>query len=141
VHLFPCSPPNGSLEPAPRTSLRSDSAQEQWQGFWCVADDRYYARCLSSDGSVQWHRYGDEPAKRRWDKHVRGPTYVSVRRPSSVDTHDAPRTLTRVARRTLTQAASRTLTLDARRTVLVGKFGQRAFLVRLVRRRRARSAR
>jgi len=151
VDLLPCNRPQGQLESAPRTSLRADSAQERWEGFWCVTDDRYYALCVRADGTEQWHCFGESAAKGRWSRsgNVRGTSYVSVRGPSSVsvrctrpvDTQHARRTLTPDAPRTLTPVVPRTLTLDARRTILVGKYGQRSLLVRLVRRRRARSAR
>lgn len=134
VDLFSCNRPQGPLESAPRTSLRADSAEERWEGFWCGTDDRYYARCVRADGTEQWHCFGESPAKRRWSSvAVRGPSYVSVRRTSTGDTEHAPRTLTPVV--------PRTLTLDARRTMLFGVYGKRSILVRLVRRRRARSAR
>jgi hypothetical protein len=141
VHLLPCSPPNGSLEPAPRTSLRTDSAQERWEGFWCLADDRYYARCVRADGTEQWHCFADKPAKGRWARNVRGASYVNVRGTSYVSVRGPTFVATQDARRTLTQVARRTLTLDARRTILVGKYGQRALLVRMVRRSRARRPR
>src|SRR5204863_9406392 len=60
VHLLPCSPPTGRLEPAPRTSLRADSAQERWEGWWDVGDESYYARSIRADGSDQWYRFADE---------------------------------------------------------------------------------
>jgi hypothetical protein len=60
VQLLPCVRPNGSLESAPRTSLRADSPQERWEGFWCVSDERYYTRCVRDDGSEQWFRLVDE---------------------------------------------------------------------------------
>jgi len=159
VDLIPCNRPQGPLESAPRTSLCADSAQGRWEGFWCVTDDRYYARCVRADGTEQWHCFGESPAKRRWARSsnvrgtsyvsvrrtsyvsVRGASYVSMRRTSIVDTQHARRTLTPAAPRTLTQVVPRTLTLDTRRTMLFGVYGRRVILVRLVRRRRARSAR
>jgi hypothetical protein len=60
VQLLPCVPPSGSLEPAPRTSLRADSPQEHWEGFWGVTDERYYTRCVRDDGTEQWYRLVDE---------------------------------------------------------------------------------
>ena len=60
VHLLPCNPPTGSLESAPRTSLRADSAYERWEGYWCLADEGYYARGVRADGTEQWYRIGDE---------------------------------------------------------------------------------
>ena len=59
MHLVPSHPPAGTLEAAPRTALRENSAREQWDGFWCVEDDRYYARCTRSNGGVQWFRIAD----------------------------------------------------------------------------------
>ena len=60
MHLRPCSRPSGSLESAPRTSLRADAAHERWEGYWCVADEDYYTRCIRSDGTEQWFRIADE---------------------------------------------------------------------------------
>jgi hypothetical protein len=56
--------PHGTLERAPTTALRPrtrelDAANEQWDGFWCVEDDRYYARCIRSNGSVEWYSIRD----------------------------------------------------------------------------------
>lgn len=62
MQLLPCNRPSGSLESAPRTSLRTDSAQERWEGFWSVDDDGYYTRCVREDGSDQWYRVADEAA-------------------------------------------------------------------------------
>ena len=59
VHLVPTHPPIGTLEVAPRSALRENSAREQWDGFWCVEDDRYYARCTRLHGGVQWFRIAD----------------------------------------------------------------------------------
>ncbi|MGH8526464.1 MAG: hypothetical protein ACREXY_20320, partial [Gammaproteobacteria bacterium] len=53
VQLRLCNPPTGPLESAPRSALREDTANERWEGFWCVADERYYARCVRRDGSEQ----------------------------------------------------------------------------------------
>jgi hypothetical protein len=65
VDLYRSLPPQGTLERAPRTALQPrtrgvDEAREQWEGFWCVEDDRYYARCTLSDGSVEWYSIRDE---------------------------------------------------------------------------------
>ena len=60
MHLLRCNPPSGLLEPAPRTSLHSDSADEAWEGFWCVADEGYYTRCTRSDGAQEWFRFAPE---------------------------------------------------------------------------------
>lgn len=61
VQLLPCHRPTGSLESAPRTSLRveAEHGQGEWEGFWCD-DERYYARCARPDGSEQWYRIEDE---------------------------------------------------------------------------------
>ena len=63
VYLLPCNPPIGALEPAPRTSLRADTAREWWDGFWCDGDERYYTRCSRFDGSTQWYRFADEETR------------------------------------------------------------------------------
>ncbi|MEX2154167.1 MAG: hypothetical protein WD825_12580 [Gemmatimonadaceae bacterium] len=62
MHLLPCNRPQGTLESAPRTSLREDSSQERWEGFWCVSDEGYYARCVHTDGSEQWYRFAEDVA-------------------------------------------------------------------------------
>jgi hypothetical protein len=64
VDLQLSQPPHGTLERAPTTALRPqtrdiDAANEQWDGFWCVQDDRYYARCTRSDGIVEWYAIRD----------------------------------------------------------------------------------
>ncbi|HJQ20471.1 MAG TPA: hypothetical protein VJ867_09005 [Gemmatimonadaceae bacterium] len=59
MHLLPCSRPTVVLEPAPRSALRADSAQERWEGFWGVENEAYYARCIRTDGSDQWYRLVD----------------------------------------------------------------------------------
>lgn len=69
MHLLPCNPPQGSLERAPCTSLslpatRVDSPEDRWEGFWRVADERYYTRCIRADGSEHWYRIDDERATR-----------------------------------------------------------------------------
>jgi hypothetical protein len=70
VHLLPCSPPTGSLESAPRTSLRDDSAYVRWEGFWCVADEGYYARGVRADGTEQWYRIADEDLRAHVEPRV-----------------------------------------------------------------------
>ena len=127
MHLLPCNHPQGSLESAPCTSLRAprarlDSPQDRWEGFWRVADERYYTRCIRADGTAQWYRIADIRAT----KILRfRPSLVSVRR-TYVMTNDARRTLTR----------------DVRRTVLLGRYGQRSIFVRTTRvSRRTRGAR
>jgi hypothetical protein len=61
VRLVPCNRPDGTLEVAPRTSLCTDSATEKWEGFWCLADERYYARRTRAGGGEQWYHIADEP--------------------------------------------------------------------------------
>jgi hypothetical protein len=63
VHLLPCHRPTGSLEPAPRTSLRADSAHGQWEGYWSVANEAYYTRCVRADGGEQWYRVADDDSR------------------------------------------------------------------------------
>lgn len=67
MHLVPCIPPEGVLEPAPGTSLREAAAGEQWDGFWSVDDERFYTRCVSASGE-RWFRIADiartQPAAR-----------------------------------------------------------------------------
>ena len=60
MQLLPCNQPSGTLEPAPRTSLRADTPDERWEGFWCDADERYYTRCTRRDGAEAWFRLVDE---------------------------------------------------------------------------------
>jgi len=60
VHLLPCDPPHGQLEPAPRSSLHADAPDEQWDGFWCLADEGYYTRCMDAFGREQWYRVADD---------------------------------------------------------------------------------
>jgi hypothetical protein len=107
VRLLPCNPPGGSLESAPRTSLRKDTRDERWDGFWCLADEKYYARCTSAHGVEQWFRVVDEarsepvvdtrkarvlPMRRRDARAARGDTRMlllwapSGRRPILVGT-------------------------------------------------------
>ena len=92
-----------------------DSAQERWEGFWSVADDGYYARCIRADGSEQWYRFADESSGAR----VAEARVIPLR----------PR-LTRDVRRTFTYNAPRALTRDARQMLLVsaGK-GRRPILI------------
>ena len=75
MHLLPCHRPIGSLESAPRTSLRADSAHEQWEGYWSVADEGYYAHCVRADGSEQWYRVADEESR----EHVAEPRVIPLR--------------------------------------------------------------
>ena len=41
------------------TSLREAEAGERWEGFWSVADERYYARSLDTAGVERWFRIAD----------------------------------------------------------------------------------
>ena len=67
MHLVPFHPPAGILEVAPRTSLGEDTADARWEGFWCLDDDRYYARRSRANGVVEWFRYAEGRARvRRW---------------------------------------------------------------------------
>ena len=69
MQLLPCSRPTGSLETAPRTSLRADSERERWAGFWCVTDDAYYTCCTDAEGREVWFRMADEaPRDESWDR-------------------------------------------------------------------------
>ncbi|HEX7938800.1 MAG TPA: hypothetical protein VF483_07380 [Gemmatimonadaceae bacterium] len=69
MQLLPCNRPTGSLETAPRTSLGTDSPQETWEGFWCIADEGYYTRCTYADGRECWFRLADEaPREDRYDR-------------------------------------------------------------------------
>lgn len=58
MQLVPCLPPEGVLEPAPGTSLRTAAAGEHWDGFWRLADERFYTRCVSASGE-RWFRIAD----------------------------------------------------------------------------------
>jgi hypothetical protein len=88
VRLLPCARPSGILESAPRTSLRADSADESWDGFWSVADGSYHARCTRSDGSQQWFRIADELIRVREDD-----ARVIVLRPARAEARGARRML------------------------------------------------
>lgn len=65
MQLLPCNRPAGALERAPRTSLTADSPREQWEGFWSVADEQYYTRCVRDDTVEQWYRVVDEAPRPR----------------------------------------------------------------------------
>jgi len=86
VHLLPCHRPIGSLESAPRTSLRADSAHEQWEGYWSVADEGYYAHCVRADGSEQWYRVADEESR----EHVAEPRVIPLRPRLTRDVRGTP---------------------------------------------------
>ncbi len=72
MHLVPCIRPEGALESAPASSLRAASAGERWEGFWSVADERFYTRCTGPDGREAWYRIVDlaAPKTRRRDPRV-----------------------------------------------------------------------
>jgi hypothetical protein len=36
-----------------------ESVQGEWEGFWCVQDEGYYTRCITTAGE-QWYRVADE---------------------------------------------------------------------------------
>lgn len=107
-----------------------DSAHERWEGYWSVANDGYYARCIRPDGSEQWYRFADELSGER----VAEARVIPLR----------PR-LTRDVRRTLTCDAQGALTRDTRQMLLVSAAkGRRPILIGASRRRSragARSAR
>jgi hypothetical protein len=58
MNLVACDAPAGALDEAPHTALRQDTSTERWQGFW-ADDDRYYARCTTTDGAASWYRLDD----------------------------------------------------------------------------------
>lgn len=81
VHLLPCHRPTGTLERAPRTSLQPCAHEvpdgEQWDGFWSLDDEKYYARCIERGGREIWYRIADArgtpvlPLRRRWCDETR----------------------------------------------------------------------
>jgi hypothetical protein len=107
VHLLPCKRPSGSLEPAPRTSLRAGPDAGQWEGFW-GEDGRYYARCARLEGTEEWYRITDSL------KDPKVLAFVSRR-----TTHNAARTLPRDVSRTLRYSRTE------RGSILVGTFQRR----------------
>ena len=109
MQLLPCNRPTGSLEAAPRTSLRADSPQEKWDGFWCVADEGYYTRCTYTDGRECWFRMADETPR---DDHFDGPRARVIRFSSKRATEDV--------------VAMRLISSRGRRPVLVGASRRRA---------------
>jgi hypothetical protein len=42
-----------------------DSASGRWDGFWCIEDDRYYARCQRDGSREQWFQIADETPRAR----------------------------------------------------------------------------
>ena len=75
VQLLPCNRPHGALEVAPRSALCVDSATETWEGFWCLADERHYSRCVRADGAEQWYHLVDEVPRGR----AREPRVIPLR--------------------------------------------------------------
>ena len=130
VELLPCNRPQGRLEHAPRTSLCADTVHEKWDGFWSLADERYYTRCTRSDGSQQWYRISDTrrgilPLRRA--SHPPASRVPGVRRAWYVNVREERRTVTNEAPRNLTNEGPRTQMLVARvggRSVLVGRRGR-----------------
>ena len=118
MHLLPCHRPIGSLESAPRTSLRADSAHGQWEGFWSLGDEGYCTRCVRADGSEQWFRIADDASR----EHIEEPRVMPLRA-----------RLTRDARRA---AAPNQMLLapasDSRGLILVGTLRPRARAAREV---------
>jgi hypothetical protein len=37
---------------------------EQWNGFWCLTDGKYYARCVERDGREVWFCIADDSGAR-----------------------------------------------------------------------------
>ena len=108
VQLLPCNRPIGSLETAPRTSLRADSPQETWEGFWCVADEGYYTRCTYTDGRECWFRLADAAPR---DEHYER-SRARIIKFSSSSAHDDVVTM-------------RLMAAHGRRPILVGKSRRR----------------
>jgi hypothetical protein len=104
-----------------------DSARERWEGYWSVADEGYYARCVRADGSEQWYRFAEELSGER----VTETRVLPLRPRLTRDVRDV-----RDVRRTLSYNAPRTRAGDARHMLLVsaGK-GRRPILVGTSRRR------
>lgn len=109
VQLLPCNRPTGSLETAPRTSLRADSPQETWEGFWCIADEGYYTRCTHADGHECWFRLADESPR---EEHSDGPRARIIKFSSSRAHEDV--------------MAMRLMAARGRRPILVGTSRRRA---------------
>jgi hypothetical protein len=84
VQLVPCIRPDGPLEPAPATSLGAAEAGERWEGFWCVADERFYTRCTSAAGRERWYRIADlsgeaRPTRRGSARVLAFPVHAAAR--------------------------------------------------------------
>ncbi|HEY8176028.1 MAG TPA: hypothetical protein VIF32_10065 [Gemmatimonadaceae bacterium] len=107
------------MESAPRTSLRVDSVHERWEGYWSVADEGYYARCVRADGSEQWYRFAHEDSR----ENVADPRVIPLR----------PR-LTRDVRRTPRRDEPRTPS-DRQMLLVTAAKGRRPILVGTSRRR------
>jgi hypothetical protein len=65
MHFVPCTRPAGPLEEAPAPSLRLEGEGERLDGFWCDADESYYARvsgteAVETGGAERWYRIVDE---------------------------------------------------------------------------------
>ena len=59
MDLISCTPPAVALDSAPVSSLRSERANERWDGFW-GEDDGFYVRLTRVDAeSVEWFRLAD----------------------------------------------------------------------------------
>lgn len=102
MHLLPCHRPTGTLERAPRTSLQPCAHEipdgEQWDGFWSLDDEQYYARCIERGGREIWYHIADDPGAR----------ILPFRRPW----RDVPRSVMMFGR-------------IGRRSVLVGRYSAR----------------
>jgi hypothetical protein len=98
-------------------------AHERWDGFWCVADERYYTRCIQLDGSEQWYRIGDESAPSPVKRNSKS-TRIIPMRPRRVATPDGRLALTPDVRRTLLFVSAR----SGGREILVGSSRRRARL-------------
>jgi hypothetical protein len=52
--------------------VRVETVHERWEGFWCLADDRYYARGANADGTEQWYRFAaDDRARESIERDAR----------------------------------------------------------------------
>ena len=62
MDILACPAPDGacdgSLEPAPLSSLLPPDATASWRAFWGL-DDRYYACLLTADGAECWYRIAE----------------------------------------------------------------------------------
>jgi hypothetical protein len=76
MNLVACAAPRGVLEVAPVPGARQDTAMEYWEGFW-AEDDRYYARCTSATGAIEWYRYEELEEAVDRPGYDRGPSATS----------------------------------------------------------------